>query len=188
MTELLRKLQSGSKISREGDDIMSKKLIAFYSRNGENYFGGAMKEVEVGNTKIAAQILQQMTNADLFEIEQLNPYSSHYKECVAQAVADSKSNARPELAHDIDIEEYETIYLGYPNYCGTMPMAVWTFLEAHDFKGKTIKPFCTNEGSGMGKSEADLAHLCPTAQIEKGLSIKGSEAADSSTIFTSWIS
>jgi flavodoxin len=77
------------------------------------------------------------------------------------------------------IEEYGTIVLAYPNYWGTMPMAVFTFLEAFDFTGKTILPLCTNEGSGMGSSERDIKKYAPGADLKRGLSITGSEAANS---------
>ena len=75
-----------------------KQLIAYFSRADENYFGGQMKYVEVGNTEIAAQKLQKLTGADLFRIEMKRPYSPEYKKCVAEAVKDKKENARPELA------------------------------------------------------------------------------------------
>ena len=130
--------------------IIMKQLIAYFSRADENYFGGQMKYVEVGNTEIAAQKLQKLTGADLFRIEMKCPYSPEYKKCVAEAVKDKKENARPELAgFPESIGDYDEIFLGYPSYCGTMPMAVFTFLEHFDFSGKKIRPFCTNEGSGM---------------------------------------
>ena len=166
---------------------MSKSLIAFYSRGGENYFGGSIREVTEGNTKIASGILQELTGADLFQIEQATPYSSNYKECVAAAAADLKTNARPELVADQTIAGYDEIYLGFPNYCGTMPMAVWTWLENHDFTGKSIKPFCTNEGSGMGRSEADIKKICPSADVKSGLSIRGSEAAQAKDALKTWL-
>ena len=85
------------------------------------------------------------------------------------------------------LDKYDTIYLGFPNYWGTMPIAVFTFLERSDLKGKTIKPFCTNEGSGMGESEKDIKALCTDSTIEKGLSIWGSKAADSEKALKKWL-
>lgn len=85
------------------------------------------------------------------------------------------------------LDKYDTIYLGFPNYWGTMPMAVFTFLERSDLKGKTIKAFCTNEGSEMGESEKDIKVLCPDSTIEKGLSIWGSKAADSEKALKKWL-
>ena len=136
---------------------MAKTLIAFFSRADENYFGGAMRYVKVGNTEIVAEIMKELTGADTFKIEMKDPYSPVYMTCIDEAKKDKQNNARPELVnYPDDIEEYDTIVLGYPNYWGTFPMAVATFLERYDFKGKTILPLCTNEGSGMGSSESDV--------------------------------
>lgn len=153
---------------------MAKTLIAFYSRADENYFNGQIRSLSVGNTEKAANMLAEITGGELFKIEQVQPYAKSYNECIAQAQADQRRNARPELkAWPDSIDQYDTIYLGFPNYWSTMPMAVLTFLEHFDFTGKTIRPFCTHEGSGMGRSEADLKKACPTAIIKKGLAIHG---------------
>ena len=86
------------------------------------------------------------------------------------------------------IDEYDTIVLAYPNYWGTMPMAVVTFLEAFDFTGKIILPLCTNEGSGMGSSERDIKKYAPGAELKRGLSITSSEAANSKGSVQRWFS
>jgi flavodoxin len=85
------------------------------------------------------------------------------------------------------MESYDVIYLGYPNWWGTFPMAVFTFLEAYDFSGKTIIPFCTHEGSGMGGSERDIKKLCPGARVEKGLPIKGGSVQGAEKEISSWL-
>ena len=132
---------------------MAKTLIAFFSRADENYFGGAMRYVKVGNTEIVCDIIKEMADAESFKIEMKEPYSPVYMTCIEEAKKDLRHNARPELkAYPDSIDRYDTIILAYPNYWGTMPMAVFTFLERYDFSGKTILPLCTNEGSGMGKS------------------------------------
>lgn len=167
---------------------MSKKtLVAFFSRTGENFFPGGTRIIEKGNTHIAAEMIAELVAGDLFEIKSVNGYSDVYKECVGQAVKEKDSDARPELVEDKDISEYDVIYLGYPNWCGTMPMPVWTFLENHDFTGKVICPFCTNEGSGLANSVADIEKLCPTAEKKPGLSIKGSQVQDSKEAIAEWI-
>ena len=146
-----------------------KKLIAYYSRAGENYFSGAHRTIAVGNTEKAARLLAELTGAELFHIEQKVPYSDDYDTCVAEARRDLRANARPELtALPESLDDYDEIYLGYPNYCGTMPMAVYTFLEHYDWQGKTIHPFCTNEGSGLSNTEQDIRRaakgpVCPCA-------------------------
>lgn len=163
------------------------ELIAYFSRAGENYFNGKIKAVEVGNTQKAAEMLREITGADLVRIEPVHAYSDDYRECVAQAREELQKDARPELLDCPDsLDDYDTIYLGYPNYCGTMPMPVFTFLERYDFGGKTLKPFCTNEGSGMGRSVQDIRRICPQAKVEEGLSIHGSDVEHAGEALRRW--
>ena len=151
------------------------KLIAFYSRADENYFGGQYRYVKVGNTEKVAKMIADLTGADMFKIEQKVPYSANYKECVAQSVKDLKSKARPELVSLPNLDNYDEIYLGYPNYCGTMPMAVYTFLESFDFTGKIIHPFCTHEGSGLSGTDSSIASVTG-AQVLTAIDMRGSTA------------
>ena len=168
---------------------MAKTLIAFFSRADENYFGGAMRYVKVGNTEIVAGIMKELIPADNFKIEMKEPYSPVYMTCIEEAKRDLRAKARPELVSlPESIDEYDTIILAYPNYWGTMPMAVFTFLEAFDLTGKTVLPLCTNEGSGMGGSERDIKKTCPGAVVKKGLPITGSQAANSKTSVQKWLS
>ena len=108
--------------------------------------------------------------------------------CIEEAKKDLRANARPELTNYLDsIDEYDTVILAYPNYWGTMPMAVYTFLERYDFTGKTILPLCTNEGSGMGSSEGNIKKLAPGANVKRGLSITGSNAANAGISVKNWL-
>ncbi len=167
---------------------MAKTLIAFFSRADENYFGGAMRYVKVGNTEIVCGIIKDLIPADSFKIEMKNPYSPVYMTCIAEAKKDMRENARPELVSMPEsIDEYDTVILGYPNYWGTMPMAALTFLENFDFTGKTILPLCTNEGSGLGSSERDIRKYAKGARLGRGLSITGSRAADSRGALERWL-
>ena len=166
-----------------------KTLIAFFSRADENYFAGAMRYVKVGNTEIVCNLIQEMIPADLFKIEMKHPYSPVYTTCIEEAKKDLQAKARPALAALPDsIDEYDTVILAYPNYWGTFPMAVATFLEAFDFTGKTILPLCTNEGSGMGSSERAIKQCAPGADVKKGLPITGSDAADAGGSVKRWLS
>ncbi len=168
---------------------MAKTLIAFFSRADENYFGGAMRYVKVGNTEIVAGLMKELIEADTFKIEMKNPYSPVYMTCIDEAKKDKQNNARPELTTYLEsIDDYDTIVLGYPNYWGTIPMAVATFLERYDFTGKTILPLCTNEGSGMGSSEGDVKKYAKGAEVKRGLSITGSQAANAKTAVEKWFS
>ena len=159
---------------------MTTVLIAFFSRADENYFGGSMRYIDVGNTEVAVGKIKEMIDAHVFKIEMKQPYAKEYKACVNEAKADFQKKARSELVFMLDsIEQYDTVILAYPNYWGTMPMAVFTFLENFDFCGKTILPLCTHEGSAMGSSERDIRTACPGAIVKGGLSIVGSRVASS---------
>lgn len=163
-------------------------IIVYFSRKDENYVSGAIKNLTVGNTEVAADILHDLTGADLFKMEPIQEYSKDYNECIAQAQADQRRDARPELkVYPESLDGYDTVYLGFPNYWGTMPMAVFTFLEHFDFTGKVIFPFCTHEGSGMGRSEADIRRLCPGATVAKGLAIHGGSVKEAETDIRRWI-
>lgn len=167
---------------------MAKELIVFYSRADENYVSGQIRTLKVGNTEIVADKIRKLTGADLFRLEQAKPYSKNYNECIAQAQEDQRRDARPELtAYPKSLDDYDVIYLGYPNYWSTMPMAVFTFLEHFDFTGKVIKPFCTHEGSGMGSSVKDIRRLCPGAKVEEGLAIQGGSAEREKEEIEKWI-
>ena len=166
---------------------MAKTLIAFFSRADENYFGGAMRYVKVGNTEIVVGLMKKLMDADAFKIEMKEPYSPVYMTCIDEAKQDLRNNARPELVTYPDsIDEYDTVILAYPNYWGTFPMAVATFLEKYDFTGKTILPLCTNEGSGMGSSVSDIKKYAKGADVKNGLPITGSRAADSKKEVQKW--
>lgn len=150
-------------------------LIAYYSRRGENYVGGTIKKLSVGNTEVIAQKIERFTNGDMFRIDTVKKYPDDYTECTHVAQQELQNGIRPQLTDTVDdMEQYDIVFLGYPNWWGTMPMAVHTFLESYDFAGKTIVPFCTHEGSGMGHSKSDIERLCPEANVLDGCAIKGS--------------
>lgn len=164
------------------------QLIVYFSRRGENYVSGRIQPLSVGNTEVVARRLQVLTGADLFQLEPVHPYSDNYNQCIEQAQADQRQDARPALRALPDhLEDYDTIYLGYPNYWGTMPMCVFTFLASFDFTGKTILPFCTHEGSGLGRSEADIRRLCPGARVGRGLAILGTAVCREEAALAAWV-
>ena len=166
-----------------------KQLIAYYSRADENYVSGSLKYIGKGNTEVLAETLKKLTGADLFKIEQKVPYSKSYNDCIEEAKHDQQSNARPELTDYLaDISDYDVIYLGYPNYWGTVPMAVKTFLDRYDFTGKTIIPFCTHEGSGLGRSVQDIKSTVKTADVKNGFAIYGSRAKTAETELKKFLS
>ena len=164
------------------------KLVAFYSRAHENYFGGSFGYIEVGNTEKIADMIAEITGADLFKIEQKVPYAADYNTCIEEAKKDLQTKARPELVNmPENLDRYDEIYLGYPNYWGTMPMAVYTFLESFNFTGKKIHPFCTHEGSGLSSTERDIKKAAQGADVSKGLSIYGSSVDGAKSIVKGWV-
>ena len=167
---------------------MSKPLIVDYSRRGENYVNGSIRNLSMGNTEVVAGMIADITGGDLFQVETARTYPEDYYACTDEARAELRQNARPELREYLDsLDGYDTIFVGYPNWWGTMPMAMFTFLERYDWSGKKICPFCTNEGSGMGGSERDLKRICAGAAVEKGLSIHGAGAAQSRGKVEAWV-
>lgn len=166
---------------------MADILTVYYSRKGQNYFPDGIKSVEKGNTAHAAEHIQNAVGGDLFEIDTVHAYPEEYRACCAQAVTEKKTNARPEIQGYVeDISCYDTIFVCYPNWCGTVPMCVLTFLEHYDLTGKKLVPLCTNEGSGLANSVEDLRRSCPGAIVAPGLSVLGHQAAESGQQIADW--
>lgn len=150
-----------------------KILVAFFSRTGENY---AVGRIEQGNTHIVAEMIASATGGTLFRIEPATPYPDDYRACTEIAQREKRSKARPALVGEIAAEEYDVIFLGYPNWWGDLPMCVYTFLEQHDWQGKVVIPFCTHEGSGLSDTENRLRTACRGASVLNGLAVRGSVA------------
>ena len=133
-------------------------------------------------------MIREITGGDLFHIEAVNAYPEDYTETTEVAKQELRDNARPELTGHLDsIDSYDVIFLGYPNWWGTMPMPMFTFLEEYHFSGEKIVPFCTHEGSGLGHSEKDIAKVCPNAKLLKGLAIHGTRVNDVKKDIANWV-
>lgn len=157
---------------------MAKILIAFFSLGGETYVNGHIENRPVGNTEVIARKIQEKTGGDLFKIETVKKYPTDYYQVTDVAKEELHDHALPEIKGEVEnMDQYDTIILGYPEWWSTMPMAVDTFLESYDLSGKTIIPYSTHEGSGMGHSEADLRKLCPNSTILRGTPIHGADVA-----------
>lgn len=164
-----------NKESNMSTSISSKKvLVTFFSHTGENYSVGNITE---GNTHIIAKMIAEATGGSLFEIvpERDYPHDS-YEEVVEIAKQEKERKARPAIKGDINVEDYDVIFIGYPNWWGDMPMPVYTFLEKHDWTGKVVIPFCTHEGSGLSDTESYIADACNGAIVAKGLAVRGETA------------
>lgn len=163
--------------TNNSQDMKSKKtLVVFFSRTGENY---AVGNIAKGNTHIVAEIIAEQTGGTLFQIEPVAAYPEKYKECTELAKREVDTKARPAIKGDIAVEEYDTIYIGYPNWWSDMPMPVYTFIEKHNWQGKTVVPFCTHEGSGLSATESKLKKACEGAAVLGGLALRGSVAQKS---------
>ncbi len=151
-----------------------KSIVVYYSRTDENYNVG---KITVGNTaKVAAEIAKQ-TGADLFEIKPVKPYPANYQKCIEVAQQEKDDNARPQIATTVEnFGQYRTVYLGYPNWWGDMPMIVYTFIESQNFDDKTVIPFVTHEGSGLSGTPQKLRKALPKATVTDGIAITGSTA------------
>ncbi|MCH5155094.1 MAG: NAD(P)H-dependent oxidoreductase [Clostridiales bacterium] len=162
-------------------------LIVYYSRKGENYWNGSIKNLKKGNTEIVAEFIQKAVGGDLFEVDTVKPYPADYYACIDEAQKELRASSRPEIKAFVeDISKYDTIFVGYPNWWGQMPMCMCTFLEHYDLMGKKIVPFCTNEGSGMGSSERQLKTVCKGANVVSGLAVHGAESLQSESKVTAW--
>ena len=162
-------------------------LVAYFSRAGQNYGNGGVINLPKGNTEILAEAIAADLGADLFKIEPVEAYPEDYFATTDQAKVELRAQARPAIQGPLpSMEGVDAIVLGYPNWWGTMPMAVKTFLDALDLSGVTIAPFCTNEGSGLGGSVGDLRRSYPAAKVVDGLSIRGTDAARSTGKAVAW--
>lgn len=166
---------------------MANNLILYYSRKGENYWNGSIKNLTKGNTEIAAEFIQKSVGGDLFEVETVKPYSEDYYACTDEAKKELRENARPELKNYLDsIAAYDNIFVCGPCWWGTFPCAVFTQLERLDFTGKKVMALMTHEGSGLGSCERDLKKLCKGASFGRGIAIHGADAAESEDKVASW--
>ncbi|MBT9779651.1 flavodoxin [Clostridium sp. MCC353] len=141
-----------------------------------------------GNTEALAELIQEQTGGELFEITPAVPYTDDYDALLDQAQAEQKENARPELAGQVENwDDYEVVFVGYPNWWGDTPMTVLTFLESHDFNGKTLIPFCTHGSGGFGRSLSSVEQSAQGAEILEGFEISGGNAAGAGTQVEEWL-
>ncbi len=166
---------------------MAKNLIIYYSRKGENYWNGSIKNLTKGNTEIVAEFIQNAVGGDLFEVETVKSYADDYYVCIEEAKQELRENARPELKKYLDsIEEYHNIFIAGPCWWGKFPRAILAQIERLDFTGKKVMAVMPHEGSGLGSSESDLKKICNGATFGKGLAVHGVDAAKSESTVAAW--
>ena len=142
-----------------------------------------------GNTEAVANIIHNEVGGDIVKLETVQTYPSDYNELVDYAQKEQRQNARPELKTKINnIEQYDTIFLGYPNWWSDMPMPLYTFLDEYDLSGKTIAPFITHGGSGLSGTPSKIKKEEPNATVTDGLAVSGSSARNSQSTVKNWLS
>ena len=161
--------------SKDGESIPNKKdgkiLIVFFSHAGENYSVGNIK---VGNTKLVANKIQEVTGGDIFEIVPVKNYDMPYNQLTEVAQKEADDNEFPAFKDQVkDISKYDTVFVGGPIWWGTYPRVMFTFFKKYDLNGKAIIPFTTHEGSGLGSVVEDLKSLYPKADVTNAFSIAG---------------
>lgn len=177
----------------ESDTDASRVLVVFFSRHGSSV--GDKDADAVSSASLSPGDVVQLTDTihaivggDLHQIITVDPYPKEYRETTDLAATQQDNNSRPPLATMIENkDDYNTIFLGYPNWWGTLPMPVMHFLESYDFTGKTIIPYCSHEGSGLGRSITDLTVLCPDSVILDGLAVRGRDTANAQTQVDDWL-
>ena len=177
LTVLFAALQAASCVpnqQRKEKNMETKKtLVAFFSRAGAN---SAVGNIEKGNTHIIAEMIAAVTKGKLFQILPVIPYPDGYTACTQVAKHELNDKARPAIQGDASVEDYDIVFIGYPNWWGDMPMPVYTFIEKHNWHGKTVIPFCTHEGSGLSGTESRLKSACKGSTVLKGLAVRGTTA------------
>lgn len=175
-----------SSINNETDmDKNSKSLVVFFSHAGENYSVGNIK---VGNTKIVADYISEMTGADQFEIVADKDYDMPYMELIEVAKQETHDGELPPMVGKLeDVDQYDTIFIGGPVWWGTYPQVMFTFFRDYDLNGKTIIPFTTHEGSGLASSVEDVKRAYPNADVKPGFAIYGHDVRSGRNKVEKWL-
>ena len=177
----------------EAGTAPSNVLVVFFSRHGTSQGdadadAASSASLSPGDVVQLTQTIHAAVGGDLFQIITVDPYPKDYRATTDLATIEQSDNSRPPLAASVEnMDDYDTIFLGYPIWWGTLPMAVVSFLESYDLSGKTIIPYCSHGGSGFGRSITDLAALYPGATILDGLAMRGSDTANAQAQVDLWL-
>ena len=164
-----------------------KNLIIYYSRRGQNYVNGSVKNLSRGNAELITEYIKDAVGADVFDVDTVNPYDTDYMVCIEEAKAELRAKARPELkAYLDDISDYDNIFVVGPNWWGIYPMALYAQLERLDFTSKTVHYVVTHEGSGLGGVPKTMKDACKGAKIGSSLAVHGGSAPSSRAQVENW--
>lgn len=166
---------------------MAKNLIIYYSRRGQNYVNGSVQTLARGNAELITEYIEKAVGADVFEIDTVKPYSTDYKTCTEEALAEVRANTRPELKKYLDnIDGYDNIFVVGPNWWGIYPMAIYTQLERLDFDGKRVHFVVTHEGSGFGSVPKTMKDSCKGARLGESLAVQGGKTVQAEKTVAGW--
>lgn len=164
----------------------SKAIVIFFSHAGENYSVG---NIEVGNTKIVADYITEVTGADQFEVVAVKSYDMPYNKLIDVAKKEQQAGEKPAFKGKIDnLADYDIVFVGTPIWWGTFPQVMFTFFDKYDLNGKKVYPFSTHEGSGLGSIVRDLRRIYPKADIQKGFAIYGHQVRTGKDKVIKWLS
>ena len=162
--------------------------IIYFSRAGENYIDGQKQQLIVGNTTILAEKIREHIGIPIYALIPILQHLDSYDKAVQKAKVEKQTSAWIDYEElSVDLKEVETVFLGFPNWWGTYPRIIATFLANQDLENKTIYPFCTHEGSAFGSSIQDLTEACSGAEIKTGLAVRGSKVNHSDTALANWL-
>ena len=165
-------------------DVTKKALVVFFSHAGDNYSVGNIK---VGNTKIVADYISEFTGADQFEIKTTKYDGMAYKPLCDLAKEEQQRGELPPFEGSVDVSGYDTIFIGGPVWWGTYPQVMFTFFSKYDLSGKTIIPFTTHEGSGLGNCVEDVKKAYPKADVMEGFSMYGHDVRSGKESVEKWL-
>ncbi len=184
LTVLLAVLTAGGVCGQNKNNMNQKALVIFFSHAGENYSVG---NIEVGNTKIVADYISEITGAGQFEIVAEKDYDMPYMDLIKVAQDETKTGELPAYKGDVDIAPYDVIFIGGPVWWGTYPQVMFTFFKDHDLSGKTVIPFTTHEGSGLASTVQDVKKAWPKADVKPGFAIYGHEVRSGRAKVEKWL-
>ena len=203
MSETTEEAQAEKNTEENGADASgtagSNILVAYftYGENadlGDNVDASSSASIQMldgqvsGNTGVVASVIADLTDADIFSIRTVESYPDNYNDTIDQGQEEQQEDVRPELSGQIEnLDSYDTIFLGYPNWWGDMPMAIYSFLDEYDLSGKAIVPFVTSGGSGFSGSVEEIEDAEPDAEVLEGLSLSDSEATDAQSDIEEWL-
>lgn len=167
--------------------ILAASLTGIHAQTGKKVLV-AYYSLRNGNTRVVAEQIRKNVGGDIFRIETVQNYPSEYRAVTDQAKKELETGYRPKLKTTVPkFDEYDVIYIGSPNWWGTIAPAVFTFLESYNFSGKTIIPFITHEGSRMGSSVSDIKKLAPKATVLEGLPVRGGSVDKAEPDVKAWL-